>query len=358
MSKIHRLPDPAAVELEASAWVARMHADDVTVEDMMAFEAWRTAHARHAKAYDAMCNTVAELKCAGRIARAVSFGNAMNAAADSGVANGAGGRTTPRMFRLGIAAAMAVLALTVTLLWWGTGERSQTLFQTGIGEHASVQLPDGSLLELNSDSVARVLYTDQARTIRLVRGEAFFQVAHQPQRPFWVVAGESWVRAVGTAFNVRLRPSGVRVTVSEGTVKLARTGRTRASGDAPSDALLALVPVSLIAAGQQAEVQADTARIRTVGPLEVKRLAAWRNGTLYFENEHLESVVEEVGRYTTYRIVIEDAALRRLPVGGTFQANSHGVDTLLSMLEQGFGLRIRREDGERIYVENAAPPER
>lgn len=145
----------------------------------------------------------------------------------------------------------------------------------------------------------------------------------------------------------------MHVIVSEGTIKLARTPRTRAGSAAPSDELLALAPVSIVTAGQQVDVKAGTAEIRAVAPFEEKRLDAWRNGKLYFENERLESVVEELGRYSHQKIFIEDAALRQLPVGGTFQANSLGLNTLLSLLEQGFGLRISRMDGDRIFIESA-----
>jgi transmembrane sensor len=183
-----------------------------------------------------------------------------------------------------------------------------------------------------------------------VRGEAYFKVAHQPQRPFWVVARHSWIRAVGTAFNVDLRPSGdVRVIVSEGTVKVA----ARANAESPSDAWLQETSVSVLIAGQQVDMEAGAVQIRATQPQELTRLAAWRSGKLYFEDQHLEAVVEELGRYTSKRIRIEDDSLRTLSIGGTFQANSQGVDALLNLLEQGFGLHIRRQGDDHIYIEEA-----
>lgn len=344
---IHRLPDAAAVEQEASAWIARLHAEDVTPDDLARFNAWRGAHPRHAQVYEAMSATVDEIKRAGRIVRAVSFGNAMSAAADTASDHAFDGRQRRASWlTLGAAAALAVLA--VALGWWTSRAGSQTLFQTSIGEHASVELPDGSRLELNSNSLARVEYSRHARTIRLVRGEAFFDVAHESQRPFWVAAGESWIRAVGTAFDVDLRPSGVRVVVREGTVKLATATR---NSEEPSDALIAHVPVSILTAGQQAQMNAGGAQIRTATSLEMTRLSAWRKGKVYFENQHLESVVEELSRYTRSRITIEDEAIRQLPIGGTFQANAEGVETLLGMLKDGFGLRIRRAGDDHIYIQ-------
>lgn len=343
MSNIHRLPDVAGVEQEAGAWIARLHADDVTAEDLARFDAWRAAHPRHGRAFEELSGTIAEVKRAGRLVRAVSFSNAMNAASER--------PRRPGWFRFAVAATM-VAALLIAGAWWVPRLGTSTQFQTAIGEHASVELPDGSRLELNSNSLARVEYTGQARTIRLARGEAYFKVAHEPQRPFWVVAGNSWVRAVGTAFNVDVRSSGVRVIVSEGTVKVAAV---RPNDESPSDASLARAPVSVLTAGQQVEMSSGTAKIRPAQPLELTRLDAWRKGKVYFENQRLESVVEELGRYTPTRISIEDEALKDLPIGGTFQANSQGVDALLEMLEQGFGLQVRKEGSDQVYIEEPPP---
>jgi transmembrane sensor len=341
MSTLHQLPDMDRIEHEASVWIARLHSDDITPEELAQLQAWRSAHARHREVLDAMLSTVDEVKRAAGIVRAVSFGHAMNAATVAPKRRG--------VFRAALAAAVVVLA--VALGFWMMREKPKTLFQTAIGEHASVELPDGSRLELNSNSMAQVQYSAEARTIHLMHGEAFFKVAHEPQRPFWVVAGNSWIRAVGTAFNVDLRPEGVRVIVSEGTVKVASA---RAAADVPSDTSLARAPVSVLSAGQEADVRMDTTEIRAVAPVELSRVSAWRRGNVYFENQPLGTVIEELSRYTSAHIVIEDEALRSLPIGGTFQASPQGVESLLGMLEEGFGLRVRRESGNRIYIENAS----
>jgi transmembrane sensor len=343
MSKIHQLPDSERTAQEAGAWIARLHADDVGADDRAQFAAWCSAHPRHVQAYEALSHTVDEVKRAGRLVRAVSFGNSMSVASNPYPAR--------RPFRR-ILAAAAIAAIAIAGLWWMQRTGSQTSFQTAIGEHASIELPDGSRLELNSNSMARVEYTGQARTIRLARGEAFFTVAHELQRPFWVVAGKSWIRAVGTAFNVDLRPTGMRVVVSEGTVKVTTVHMNDAL---PSDASLAKAPVSVLTAGQQVDMNAGASRIRSVTPPELMRLAAWRKGKLYFENQSLQSVLEELSRYTASQITIADEALQKLPIGGTFQANQQGVDALLGMLQQGFGLRVRRESNGRIHIEDGAP---
>jgi transmembrane sensor len=184
--------------------------------------------------------------------------------------------------------------------------------------------------------------------IHLNRGEAFFKVAHDPQRPFWVVGGGSWVRAVGTAFNVYVHSAGVEVIVSEGTV---RVGPAEAlGGRAPSDEAIADTVVSVLTVGQRADLQGAATATRQLSPSEVQRAMSWREGTVYFENQPLSDVIGELGRYTSLELIVKDDALRHLPVGGTFKANPEGAEALLTMLERGFGLRISR-DGDRVYIE-------
>jgi len=338
MVKIHRIPNKGRAEREASDWIARLNAADVSAQDRASFAAWRNAHPLNAKAYESLAATWEELVQSGPLVRAVSFGQAMSVSALL---------PPPRrrwMFAV-VAACIAAVALIAGGYWWQF--KAETLFQTAVGEHASVSLPDGSSLELNSNSLARVDYSAQARIIRLERGEAFFRVSHDIHRPFWVVAGHSWVRAVGTAFNVYLRSADVEITVSEGTVKVAAA---RPIQQAPSDHVLEQIPVSVLTAGEQVDVGGAAAVIRALPPAQLKRSVAWRQGTLYFENRPLGEVVDEMSRYTTLKIDIGEPALRLLPVGGTFSANEDGVEMLLSMLHEGLGLTVRRDGVQRAII--------
>src|ERR1700761_6652654 len=209
MGKLHRLPRAEQTEREASAWFARLGADDVTAEDRARFEAWRAAHPYHAKVFDELSATWQDIAKSGPLVRAVNFGQSMNAAA------------RPESRRLFLSAAAACVGLLVVGVAWNVyRQKEETRFQTAVGEQAAVALPDGSSFDLNTNSRVGVDYSPHSRIVYLERGEAYFKVAHDTQRPFWVHAGDRWVRAVGTAFNVYLRPAGVEVTVSEGTVKV------------------------------------------------------------------------------------------------------------------------------------------
>jgi transmembrane sensor len=340
MGKLHRLPSIEDTEREASVWFARMNADDVSSSERARFEAWLTAHPRHAKSYAELSATWQELVKAAPLVRAVNFGQLMNAAA------------APPARRLWISGAVAAsfAAFVLAVGWNVYKQKEETRFQTAIGEQAAVALPDGSSFDLNTNSRIWVDYSQRQRVIRLERGEAFFKVAHDTQRPFWVRAGDYWVRAVGTAFNVYLRPTGVEVTVSEGTVNVVKA---TANESPPSDAAIT-ESLAAVTAGEQADVHGRAEVIHALNSAQLTHLLAWRKSSLYFQDQPLGDVVNELMRYTTLKIEFDDDALRGLPVGGTFQTSPEGVEALLALLHDGFGTTIRRDGQGHVYIEGPA----
>lgn len=340
MGEVHRLPDPEHTEREASDWFARMNADDVTAEDRARFEAWRRAHACNEKAYEELVATWSELVRSGPLVRAVCFGQAINAASAPPV-------RMPRWLAGALAAAVGAIALGIA--WALYQQNADSRFQTAIGEQVSVTLPDGSSFNLNTNSQIEVDYSRRSRIVHLEHGEAYFNVAHDTHRPFWVHAGDRWVRAVGTAFNVYVRPAGVQVTVSEGTVKVIDATRYASP---PSDASYT-DSAAAVTAGEQSDARGHVDVVRALNAAQLSRLLAWRKSSLYFQDEPLGSVVNELMRYTPMRIEIVDDSLRQMPVGGTFQTSPEGAEALLRMLEDGFGARVRRAGANHVYIEAA-----
>jgi transmembrane sensor len=341
MGEVHRLPSAGDAEREASAWFARMNADDVTADDRIRFEAWLRAQSCNAQAYADVCATWQELVKSGPLVRAVSFGQVMNAAA-----------APPSRGRRWMAIALAAGIGSVVLggAWNLYKQQAETGFQTAIGEQAAVALSDGSSFDLNTNSRVLVDYSGRARVILLERGEAFFKVAHDTQRPFWVHAGNSWVRAVGTAFNVYLSPTGPVVTVSEGTVNVVSAGPKEVP---PSDPA-ATKSAASVTAGEQANVRGRAEVIHELNSAQLSRSLAWTQGSLDFDNQPLGDVADELMRYTSLRIEFDDDALRSLPVGGTFQTSPEGAEALLTMLRDGFGTTIRRDGHGHVYIEGPA----
>jgi transmembrane sensor len=342
MARVHRLPSVRRVEQEASEWIARLNADDVTAEDRARFETWKAASPLNSKVFDDLSRTYERFLAAAPRMRSAESPDTLTPPADP--------KARWRLSTLAVAAAaiFATLLTGLYLRWFPP----TTHVQSPVGEQLTVSLPDGSLMELNSNSLARIDYSPHRRIIHLDRGEAFFRVAHEASRPFWVTAGGGWVRAVGTEFNVYLRATDLRVTVSEGTVQ---AGETREWPASSSQLDVRKLPTWVtLSSGQQADLEATSAHKRALSPEQLAEAVAWRTGTLSFENRPLADVVTELNRYSSNQLVLEDDTLRTLPVGGTFQAGPQGATALLHLLQQNFDVRARRE-GTRTYLRSSTP---
>lgn len=194
-------------------------------------------------------------------------------------------------------------------------------------------------MALNTESVARVRYDDHQRAVFLEKGEAHFNVAKNHEIPFVVYAGNGKVRAVGTAFNVRLNQQQVDVTVSEGTVRVI----TPEPSDQPATHSDTLTSITLTERG----IVRYRDTIESYSYIEPQQLAhklAWKSGKWIFEGETLAYVIAEANRYTSDKIEIIDPAIVGLRVGGYFNAGD--VEPLLAALEVGFGIKVdRSKDG-------------
>ena len=341
MADVHQLPTLRSVEQEASEWIARLEAEDVTPEDRVRFAAWLRANPQNSQAFEDVSATWRRFVKAGPLA---------DMKTDAGAQRPVVSRNRRRNWGLAIAAATVVATVLLTTVYMQKAPHL-TAITTAVGEQITVPLADGSFMELNSNSVARVDYTSRQRTIHLDRGEAFFRVAHDTQRPFWVTAGGGWVRAVGTEFNVYLRPQSLQVTVREGTV---RAGESRDSLSAVQPDEQKLAAWVTLSGGQQADLDSTAARKRALSAEELADTVAWRSGTIYFENRPLTEVVDELNRYSAAPLILEDPALRALPVGGAFQASPKGAAALVHMLEQNFDVQVR-QDGSGVHLHG--PPQ-
>lgn len=207
------------------------------------------------------------------------------------------------------AAVVAACVVALTLASVGVSNRYLAGREsTDRGETRRMMLDDGSALALNTQSLLQVKFDNDERRIVLRHGEATFQVAHDEQRPFIVQAGDVAVRAVGTAFNVRMKPEGVEVTVTEGVVDILRS-------DDPDK-------VAIRRVRHNEEVIAQVQRPIEVAPLSddvIARRLAWQEGRLIFEGERLAAAIAEVNRYSQVRVVVDDPELAQKAFIGTFK---------------------------------------
>ena len=222
----------------------------------------------------------------------------------------------------------AALTLTVVVIaaWIILTRPQWQIFGTELGGFERVRLRDGSTALLNTNSEMKVHFTGARREITLARGEVLFNVAPDSRRPFDVTAGNTTVRAVGTSFAVRIRPRAqVEVTVSKGFVAIvARTSNTQTQ--------------STLSAGEDALIQEGRVYIEPVDADHLEHRLAWTEGRLWFSQNSLAEAVSEFNRYNHRQLVIIDATIANLRIGGTFDATD--PDAFASAVAQVFAIDV------------------
>lgn len=224
---------------------------------------------------------------------------------------------------------LAVAGLGVSQTGWV--ERLQADHSTGVGEIRSVALPDGSRAILNTDTALRLRFDGARRQVELLRGEAYFEVASMPARPFSVVGEALEATALGTRFTMQLSHDGrgPDVAVEEGRVALR-------SGQAQTE----------LRAGDEATLGSD-GRLVLSRP-DIAEQTAWKDGKLTFSDRPLADVLATLGRYRRGRILVLDERAARQRISGVFDVSN--TDEALATLEASLPVSITRVTGLLVIV--------
>lgn len=290
----------------AARWAARLQSSDASPIDHAQFQDWLAQDPRHVSAYEEFDQLWADLEDVPlppeklkRIRRA---------------------RTMRRTGAVGVGM-MAMMVIGAD--HFGVLDRINADHYTRMGQTEQVTLPDGTMVSLNSDSAIKVAYSSQRREVVLLRGEAFFDVQHNPDRPFVVVDDQFRARAVGTRYGVREHSiSGTPdVQVEEGVVEVtADTSRERV----------------MLHAGEGAFLSDDGTF--AVTKTDVGNETAWRDGKLVFSNQPLREVLATLEKHRFGKIVLLSDAAGAQRVSGIFDLSN--TDQALSALAAGLPIRI------------------
>ena len=231
------------------------------------------------------------------------------------------------------------------------GSPVETAFHaTEVGRQLVEQFSDGSMAHLNTDSIIETEYSSSSRIVRLLRGEAMFDVVHDPIRPFIVYAGNQQVKAVGTKFVVRLTSENIVVTVTDGQVQLSRRQKAVSGTVAGEGVSEQEQEVILVSEGEEVEIgnKVEAPEVKVVTDEEFERRFSWISGQLVFRNERLEQVIEEISRYVPARIIIEDSELKDVRISGRFEIGD--TDALLEAIEVSFNVQANHIDNQVIHL--------
>lgn len=363
-------PDP---QDEASFWFARLRSDECSDQDQQQFADWLASDPSHEQHYNQACgvwSTLGELAEEAEIVqlRLQALAHAPREPLMSKWRWPALAASVVLMLMVGVAvpglitpdpasqfndtnipvAASPVIAVSdgpvpeVVAPEAPAAVELATSYRTAIGEHSVFTLPDGSVIELNTNTHIRVIYTKDRRDFDLLRGEAIFRVAKSKSRPFVVQTNDNRVTALGTVFAVRRDANQTTVTLLEGKVKVEQFAR-KSVGSAAAQ-------VTNLIAGQQLLTSQNTGH--QVRNADTVAAASWAEGRLYFDNQKLSDVITELNRYTTKRLELGEADLANMRVSGQFRTSY--ADTFAQTLAASFPVETTENDGgERIVLTRA-----
>ena len=291
---------PPSARAEAAAWVARLHSSDRTLELESGFKRWMEADAAHRRAFEIATE-------------AWELGGSIPASRFPRIAHpGRAPRSLISAPRLAIAAALCAVAIGAAFFI----NRDNSAVTTGVGEQRMLTLEDGSRIYLNTDTRLTVHFDKDQRLVRLAEGEALFDVAKNPSRPFIVDAGDKQVRAVGTEFLVRRDPHEFSVTLMEG--KVAISSDLSFDPRTPREGGRVRESPSILAPGQRI-VFADN-KPPTLDQPQLDNVTAWRRGEVVLDKTRLEDAAEEMNRYSQVKLVVDNPETANIRLSGIFRA--------------------------------------
>lgn len=288
--------DRRKVRAEAAAWLARLHGPNRTPALEEGLRQWLAEHPVHGSEFELATDVWDET--------AEDRGNLPSPP-----------HPRQRRRRAPLAAlTLTAVAAAVVVGWWFIRTGGDTLLSTGVGDQKTVILADGSRITLNTNTRLLLHYGKRTRTVILKYGEAYFDVVHNPTRPFVVRAGQQEVIDVGTRFLVNrcgLANDPLTVTVIEGRVVVAPV-------DLPAISLARLTPaVHVLGAGQLLQFHPNA--LPTVRAVSVDEATAWLNDQLIFDGTPLGEAAAQFNRYNATKIKVMSAKAATIPVGGVFR---------------------------------------
>ena len=317
----------AEIETIAADWLRRREEPEWSSADQVALDQWLKLSTAHQAAYW-------RLEHGWRIADRIG---ALGPEISRPFSLAASLQTRWKRSRTAAVAAVVFALVAGSALWFhqrSDGVVATASFVTPVGGRGSIPLADGSRIELNTDTRLHTSVSKSERKVWLDRGEAYFDVAHRADEPFVVYAGTQTITVLGTKFSVRRDGDMVQVAVLEGRVRIDKDEGI----ERPRPAIVSRGDIAL------SRGEATLVTAHALGRVEDG--LAWRDGRLVFDRMTIADAAAEFNRYSRIHIVIVDPVVADIRIGGSFQASN--VDAFVRLLEDAYGLDVRREDSSII----------
>ena len=336
-----------SIEDQAAFWLVRLGALDGTPEDRFAFEAWKQQNPAHERMFLRLQRGNALVDRHMTDSRIVAMLEEARAERHVGERSLAAAlRTTGGLAALAASIVVAAVAAFVAVPSLRPPSDVE-VFETSVGERSVITLADGSIVSINTNSLVEVSFPASERLVKLLRGQAYFEVAEDVYRPFVVQAGDQRVVALGTAFDVRFdRKDLVEITLVEGRVEVNDVSRARGAfprkgGQAPVDPIALTPGHRLIARATSAPEVVVTDTVEET---------SWRSGQLLFRERPLASAVEEINRYSLQKLVLaDDPRVRALAVSGVFNSGGR-ASSFVNALQELHPLHAQRTGRDEITL--------
>ena len=315
-------------EDQAAAWDARLRGGRATTRNHRAFQDWLEETPENRAAHERLQAALAALR---------AHANQPEMAALRDEARSTVHYSNRR--RLFGAIAAALLVMIGTGIWYQRGQELAALvgqgteYSTAEDEQVKVTLADGSVVTLDAGTKLVVRLTPSRRDITLLAGHALFQVAKDARRPFVVAAHQRTITALGTLFDVRLYPRGLKVTLAKGSVAI-RPAEEREGATA-------------ILKPRQQFVETDNANAPDILTVDADKAVSWADGQLFFDNDSLEAAAAEMNQYSQAPIVV-DPAVADLRINGMFRTGNQAG--FFEALQIALPVRVRSDARGQIVV--------
>jgi len=326
------------IDDEASIWLVRLDNGNLSEQSRKELRIWLSADKRHQLALKAMADIWDDMD---EVLSIVDDNNSSTNVTLWPILK-------PIFKPFMLAASISFFAILI----WSTMPTNvqKNSYATLIGQQMDATFDDGSIIHLNTNSRIETEFSDEKRIIKLVKGEALFEVAHDPNRPFIVYAGDRLVQAIGTKFVVHLKSENIQVTVTDGKVKMSKVALNTKLTDIKklNNATIKADDI-YIAKGEKVIVGNNQApKLTHIKPENIKRELSWLDGKLIFDNEELFDVIEEINRYIDIEIVLKDPALHNIRISGRFDLGD--TEALIEALELSFNIKSQRIDSHKILL--------